>query len=70
MDVHKLEWVRVGSAKAYDVRMGVQNTFAGPGARKMLVGLTFTRQFRTISDFDGSRVLFRARSTYSSISFA
>ena len=61
MDVHRLEWVRVGSAKAYDVKMGVQKTFAGPGSRLMLVGLTFINQFRTIFDFDGGRVVFRAR---------
>ena len=34
MDVHRLEWVRVGSARAFEVGMGVTNTFAGPGARK------------------------------------
>jgi predicted aspartyl protease len=61
MDVHRLEWVRVGSAKAYDVKIGVQDTFAGPGARKMLVGLTFIKQFRTTFDFDGGRVVFRPR---------
>lgn len=61
MNVHNLEWVRVGSAKAYDVRIGVQKTFAGPGARKMLVGLSFIKQFRTVFDFEQNRVLFRAR---------
>lgn len=60
MDVHRLEWVRVGSAKAYDVKIGVQTTFAGPGARIMLVGLTFMKQFRTVFDFSGARVLFRS----------
>ena len=59
MDVHRLEWVRVGTAKAYDVKMGVSRTFAGPGARNMLLGLTFIRQFRTTFDFDEGRVLFR-----------
>lgn len=54
MDVHRLEWVRVGSAKAYDVKIGVQDTFAGPGFRKMLVGLASIKQFRTIFDFDGA----------------
>ena len=63
MDVHRLEWVKVGSAKAYDVKIGVQSTFAGLGSRKMLVGLTFIRQFRTTFDFDEKRVLFRARNT-------
>jgi predicted aspartyl protease len=63
MDIHRLEWVRVGSDKAYDVKMGVQKTFAGPGARLMLVGLTFIKQFRTIFDFDGSRVVFRSKRT-------
>jgi predicted aspartyl protease len=60
MDKHRLERVRVGSAMAYDVEIGVQNTFAG--SRQMLVGLTFIKQFRTTFDFDEGRVLFRARS--------
>jgi predicted aspartyl protease len=60
MDKHRLERVRVGSAMAYDVEIGVQNTFAG--SRQMLVGLTFITQFRTTFDFDEGRVLFRARS--------
>lgn len=59
MDRHRLEWVKVGSAKAYNVDIGVQNTFAG--SRQMLVGLTFIKQFRTTFDFDEGRVLFRAR---------
>jgi predicted aspartyl protease len=59
MDKHRLERVRVGSAMAYDVEIGVQNTFAG--SRQMLVGLTFIKQFRTTLDFDEGRVLFRAR---------
>ncbi len=62
MDIHRLEWVQVGSATAYGVMFGVQNTFAGAGARKMLVGLTFIKEFRTIFDFEGWRVLFRSRS--------
>jgi hypothetical protein len=45
---------------AYDVEIGVQNTFAG--SRQMLVGLTFIKQFRTTFDFDEGRVLFRTRS--------
>jgi predicted aspartyl protease len=61
MDVHMLEWVKVGSAKAYSVRFGVQNTFAGPGARKMLVGLTFIKHRRTTFDFGGGHALFRSR---------
>jgi predicted aspartyl protease len=59
MDKHRLERVRVGSSMAYDVEIGVQNTFAG--SRQMLVGLTFIKQFRTTFDFDEGRVLFRAR---------
>lgn len=61
MDVHRLEWVRVGSARAFNVKMGVTNTFAGPGSRQMLVGLAFISQFRTTFDFDGGRVLFRSK---------
>jgi predicted aspartyl protease len=60
MDKHRLERVRLGSAMAYDVEIGVQNTFAG--SRQMLVGLTFIKQFRTTFDFDEGRVLFRTRS--------
>jgi predicted aspartyl protease len=63
MDIHRLEWVKVGSAKAYSVMFGVQDTFAGAGSRKMLVGLSFIRQFRTIFDFKGRRVLFRSSKT-------
>jgi predicted aspartyl protease len=59
IDKHRLERVRVGSSMAYDVEIGVQNTFAG--SRQMLVGLTFIKQFRTTFDFDEGRVLFRAR---------
>ncbi len=58
MDVHRLEWVRVGGARAFDVKMGVAKTFAGPGARQILVGLTFISQFRTTFDFGEARVVF------------
>ena len=34
MDVHNLEWVRVGSAKAYDVRIGVQKPSRDPALEK------------------------------------
>jgi predicted aspartyl protease len=56
---HRLEWVRVGSAMAYDVEIGVCTTFAG--SRNMLLGLNFIKQFRIILDFDAGRVLFRSR---------
>ena len=59
MDLHRLDYLRVGSAKAWDVRFGVYTTL--PGSRWMIVGLSFMRQFRTTFDFDGGRVLFRAR---------
>jgi predicted aspartyl protease len=60
MDIHRLEWVKVGSAKAYDVRIGVADTFAE--SLRMLVGLTFIRQFLTTTfDFEQRRVLFRSR---------
>ena len=61
MDIHRLEWVRVGSAKAFDVRIGVAETVAG--SLRMLVGLSFIKQFRTIFDFEGHRVLFRSRTS-------
>ena len=59
MDLHRLEYLRVGSAKAWNVRVGVHTTM--PGSRWMIVGLSFMRQFRTTFDFDEGRVLFRAR---------
>jgi predicted aspartyl protease len=61
MDVHRLHYLRVGSAKAWSVTIAVYN--AVPGARYILVGLSFMRQFRTTFDFDERRVLFRARIT-------
>jgi predicted aspartyl protease len=63
MDIHRLEYVRVGSAKAYSVLFGVYNTFPSSRltSRMTLVGLTFIRQFRTTFDFEENRVLFRAR---------
>jgi predicted aspartyl protease len=61
IDLHRLEWVRVGSARAFDVKMGVAKTFAGPGARQMLVGLTFISRFRTTFDLGDARVLFSSR---------
>jgi hypothetical protein len=56
MDGFELDYLQVGSAKAYDVRFGVQST--GQAARFMLVGLTFIRQFTTTFDFENNRVLF------------
>ena len=53
MDVHRLEWVRVGSAKAYDVKMGVQKTFAGSGSSACSGNIFGNRQMlvmRTIED--------------------
>jgi predicted aspartyl protease len=58
MDLHGLYSVQVGSAKAYNVLVGVHNTF--PGTRMMLVGLTFMGKFTTTTfDFSEKRVLFR-----------
>ena len=60
MDMHRLEYVKVGSAKAYGVIFGVHNAF--PDSRVMLVGLTLIRQFNTLTfDFGENRVLFRSR---------
>ena len=61
MDMHRLEYVKLGTAKAYSVVFGAHDTF--PGTRNMLVGLTFIRQFRTTFDFDEKRVLFRSRNS-------
>jgi len=59
MDLHMLAYLKVGSAKAYRVMFGVYN--AVPGARYILVGLSFIKQFRTTLNFDEGRVLFRSR---------
>jgi len=59
MDIHWLEFLRVGSAEAYRVKFGVYNTV--PGTRFIIVGLSFMKQFRTTFDFDESRVVFRSR---------
>jgi predicted aspartyl protease len=59
MDMHWLEHLKVGSARAYRVQFGVYNTV--PSARFIFVGLTFMKRFRTTFDFDEGRVLFRAR---------
>jgi predicted aspartyl protease len=56
MDVYQLDYLQVGSAKAYDVIFGVQST--GQATRFMLVGLTFIRQFKTTFDFENNKVLF------------
>jgi len=61
MDLHRLDYLRVGSAKAWNVRFGVHTTM--PGSRWMIVGLSFMRQFRTTFDFDEGRVIFRASIT-------
>jgi predicted aspartyl protease len=59
MDVHRLEYLKVGSAKAWSVMIAVYN--AVPRTRYMLVGLSFVGKFRTTFDFDEERVLFRSR---------
>jgi predicted aspartyl protease len=61
MDIHWLEYLKVGSAKAYRVTCGVHTTV--PGTRFLIVGLSFIRRFRTTFDFSGSRVLFRSTSS-------
>ena len=57
MDIHTLEYLRVGTAQVHHVRFGVCGT--GPGSRFMLVGLSFMQHFRTTLDLHGVRVLFR-----------
>jgi predicted aspartyl protease len=61
MDVHRLEYMKVGSAKAYNVPFGVYSTFSEP--RITLVGLTFMEKFTTIT-FDHAllREVFRGGS--------
>ncbi len=67
MEMHWLEHLKVGSAQAYRVHFGVYNTL--PGARFIIVDLTFMKRFRTIFDFDEGRVLFRARNVKPSTGF-
>jgi predicted aspartyl protease len=58
MDMYRLEYMKVGSAKAYNVSYGVYSTFAEP--RITLVGLTFMQIFKTITfDLARKRVVFR-----------
>ena len=61
MDVHQLEYLKVGSARAWSVMVAVYN--AVPRTRFMLVGLSFISKFRTTFDFDEKRVLFRSRNS-------
>lgn len=51
IDEHRLESVRVGSATAYGVEIGVCTTFAG--SRYMLLGINFLKKFATTTvDFE------------------
>jgi hypothetical protein len=59
MDLHMLAYLKVGSAKAYRVMFGVYNAVSG--ARYILVGLSFIKQFRTTFIKVEGRVLFRSR---------
>lgn len=59
MDLHELEYVRAGTAQVYQVSFCVGDL--GPAFRFMLLGLSFIEQFTTTLDFDGQRVVFRAR---------
>jgi clan AA aspartic protease (TIGR02281 family) len=59
MDLHRLEYLRVGTAQVHDLMFGVLDT--GPLSRFVLIGLSFIKQFRTTFDFDEGRVLFRSR---------
>lgn len=58
MDLHRLEYLRVGTAQAYSITFGIANTGQ---SRFMLLGLPFIRLFTTTVDFDEGRVLFRSR---------
>jgi len=59
MDLHKLEYVRAGTAQVYRVSFCVGDL--GPASRFMLLGLSFVENFTTTLDFDRGRVLFRSR---------
>ncbi len=61
MDIHRLEYVQVGTAMVYGVTFGVAN--AGH-SRFMLLGLPFIQQYNTTVDFDRARVLFRSRKAH------
>ena len=58
MDVHRLEYVKVGSAKAYGLLFGAYEAFPDP--RMTLVGHTFMERFKTVTfDLAKKRVVFR-----------
>lgn len=57
MEMYRLEYLKVGSAKAYRVKFGVYKTV--PRTRFVRVSISFIGQFRTT--FDECRVLFRTR---------
>ena len=61
IDVHRLEYMKVGSARAHNVLFGVYSTFSE--LRITLVGMTFMQKFTNVTfDLAGKRVVFRGKS--------
>ncbi|CAA9464999.1 MAG: hypothetical protein AVDCRST_MAG58-3342 [uncultured Rubrobacteraceae bacterium] len=60
MDRHRLERIRVGTARVHGVPILVDQMGAGFNP-VMLLGLAFLQRFNVTVDFDRNEVLFRAR---------
>jgi clan AA aspartic protease (TIGR02281 family) len=60
MDRHRLERIRVGTARVHGVSILVDQMGAGYSP-VMLLGLAFLQRFNITIDFDRNQILFRAR---------
>jgi predicted aspartyl protease len=60
MDRHRLERIRVGTARVHGVPILVDQMGAG-FSPVMLLGLAFLQKFNITIDFDRNQILFRAR---------
>lgn len=60
MNVHALEYLRVGTAQAHRVRF-LAGDIPPPFSRFMLLGLSFLKDFNVTLDFDNGRAVFRGR---------
>ena len=60
MDRHRLERIRVGTARVHGVPILVDEMGAGFNP-VMLLGLAFLQRFNVTVDFDRNEILFRAR---------
>jgi predicted aspartyl protease len=60
MDRHRVERIRVGTARVHGVTILVDQMGAG-FSPAMLLGLAFLQRFNVTIDFDRNEILFRAR---------